>query len=110
MSYDDRPSWDEYFMKLATEVATRTTCMRRGAVSYTHLDVYKRQTSANISGQMPPRTFEDIDPALLERVSVALREAAEKSGVASTVIDCTSGHPTMVREGGISIADIQALG
>lgn len=29
-----RPSWDEYFMKLAHEVATRTTCMRRavGAV------------------------------------------------------------------------------
>lgn len=31
---DHRPSWDEYFMKLAKEVATRTTCMRRavGAV------------------------------------------------------------------------------
>lgn len=31
---DTRPSWDEYFMKLAEEVATRTTCMRRavGAV------------------------------------------------------------------------------
>ncbi|MEG0476306.1 MAG: cytidine/deoxycytidylate deaminase family protein [Raoultibacter sp.] len=29
-----RPSWDEYFMKLATEVASRTTCLRRavGAV------------------------------------------------------------------------------
>lgn len=29
-----RPGWDEYFMKLANEVATRTTCMRRavGAV------------------------------------------------------------------------------
>ena len=27
---DHRPSWDEYFMKLANEVATRTTCMRRG--------------------------------------------------------------------------------
>ncbi len=29
-----RPSWDEYFMKLANEVATRTTCLRRavGAV------------------------------------------------------------------------------
>lgn len=24
-----RPSWDEYFMKLAHEVATRTTCLRR---------------------------------------------------------------------------------
>ena len=31
---DHRPSWDEYFMKLAHEVATRTTCVRRavGAV------------------------------------------------------------------------------
>ena len=31
---DKRPSWDEYFMTLANEVATRTTCMRRavGAV------------------------------------------------------------------------------
>lgn len=27
---DHRPSWDEYFMTLANEVATRTTCMRRG--------------------------------------------------------------------------------
>lgn len=26
---DPRPSWDEYFMKLANEVATRTTCLRR---------------------------------------------------------------------------------
>ena len=31
---DTRPSWDEYFMKLAHEVCTRTTCTRRavGAV------------------------------------------------------------------------------
>ena len=31
---DNRPSWDEYFMTLAHEVATRTTCLRRavGAV------------------------------------------------------------------------------
>ena len=26
----NRPSWDEYFMTLAREVATRTTCLRRG--------------------------------------------------------------------------------
>ena len=33
-SNDARPSWDEYFMTLATQVATRTTCLRRavGAV------------------------------------------------------------------------------
>ncbi|MFW5856357.1 MAG: deoxycytidylate deaminase [Planctomycetota bacterium] len=31
---DDRPSWDEYFMTIAHEVATRSTCLRRrvGAV------------------------------------------------------------------------------
>ena len=31
---DTRPSWDEYFMKIANEVATRSTCLRRsvGAV------------------------------------------------------------------------------
>lgn len=26
----DRPSWDQYFMTLAEQVATRTTCLRRG--------------------------------------------------------------------------------
>ena len=30
MSTDNRPSWDEYFMGLANQVAERTTCLRRG--------------------------------------------------------------------------------
>ena len=30
MAEDNRPSWDEYFMKMANDVATRTTCLRRG--------------------------------------------------------------------------------
>ena len=29
MEAQERPSWDEYFMKLTHEVATRTTCLRR---------------------------------------------------------------------------------
>ncbi|MCK4776849.1 MAG: cytidine/deoxycytidylate deaminase family protein [Actinomycetia bacterium] len=34
MNNKDRPSWEEYFMKIACEVATRSTCLRRktGAV------------------------------------------------------------------------------
>ncbi len=27
---DNRPSWDEYFMKIANDAATRSTCLRRG--------------------------------------------------------------------------------
>ncbi len=30
MEQQERPSWDEYFMTLAHQVATRTTCIRRG--------------------------------------------------------------------------------
>lgn len=67
-------------------------------------------TSANMSGQKAPRVFEDLDPILLREVSVALCDDTEKSGVASTVLDCTGDHPTMIREGAVSIADIQALG
>lgn len=66
-------------------------------------------TSANISGQNPPRTFETIDTALLSQVSAVLRDESQKTGIASTLIDCTNGHPILVREGSISIADIQAL-
>ena len=29
MELQERPSWDEYFMTLANQVATRTTCIRR---------------------------------------------------------------------------------
>jgi dCMP deaminase len=34
MLRDERPSWDQYFMKIATDVATRATCPRKhvGAV------------------------------------------------------------------------------
>ncbi|MDI6799574.1 MAG: cytidine/deoxycytidylate deaminase family protein [Actinomycetota bacterium] len=34
MKRDSRPSWDEYFMRIAEEVRTRSTCLRRqvGAV------------------------------------------------------------------------------
>lgn len=68
-------------------------------------------TSANLSGLKAPQTFDALDQALLQQVSVALADAddAGKSGIASTVLDCTHDHPIMVREGAISIADIQAL-
>lgn len=64
-------------------------------------------TSANISGQKPPKTFDEVDTRLLERVPLALRDDKEKTGVASTVIDCTTEYPRMLREGDISFEEIQ---
>ena len=67
-------------------------------------------TSANLSGQRNTVSFDAIDPAVLGRVAVALNDDEVKSGVASTIVDCSSGeHPVLVREGAITIADIQAL-
>lgn len=68
-------------------------------------------TSANLSGRKPPRSFDSIDPLLVERVGVALPDSQDddKSGLASTVLDCTGDHPVVVRQGSVTIAAIQAL-
>lgn len=59
-------------------------------------------TSANLSGDPAPMRFEDIDPALASRVSVALDDAQQKSGLPSTVVDCTGARPQVVRQGAVT--------
>ncbi len=66
-------------------------------------------TSANPSGVRAPRSFEALDERILAGVAACVRDDAEKSGVASTVLDCTADHPVVVRQGAITIAQIQAL-
>lgn len=68
-------------------------------------------SSANISGNKAPCEFSHIDEALAGRVAAVYADSddASKSGVASTVVDCTGDHPVMIREGAITIADIRAL-
>ena len=65
-------------------------------------------TSANISGRAAVSRFESLDEELLASVGCALQDPVESlhSGVASTVIDCTGGDLTLVREGGISFEDL----
>ena len=46
----DRPSWDDYFMKIAEDVSTRTTCIRRSVGSVIVRD--KRILSTGYNG--PP--------------------------------------------------------
>ena len=68
-------------------------------------------TSANISGYKSPKTFDDLSETVSQQVLAVFKDDddANKSGVASTVLDCTGDHPVMVREGAISISAIRAL-
>jgi len=63
-------------------------------------------TSANISGQAPPKSFDEIDTRLLAKVPLALRDYSAKSGLASTVVDCCGESPILIREGDISLEEI----
>lgn len=65
-------------------------------------------TSANLSGGPAPRTFEELDPALVAAAAAAVRDDARKSGVASTVVDCTGEGPVVLREGALTQADVRA--
>ena len=51
MAEDNRPSWDEYFMKMANDVATRTTCLRRGVGAVIVKDRCLREQLGVPSGQ-----------------------------------------------------------
>lgn len=67
-------------------------------------------TSANLSGQKNAVAFDAIDPQVLVAVGAAVNDDEVKSGIASTIVDCSSGdHPLLTREGAITVADIQAF-
>lgn len=65
-------------------------------------------TSANPAGRRAPHAPEEIDGALAAQVGVVVLDDLEKSGVASTILDCTGDHPHMMRCGAITAADIAA--
>ena len=68
-------------------------------------------TSANISGLQAPGAFDALDPRLAARVGVVVPDDTDddKSGVASTVLDCTVNPPRILREGAVAEADIRAV-
>lgn len=64
-------------------------------------------TSANPSGDPAPMRFADIDPALASGVRIALDDAQRKSGVPSTVVDCTGDKPRVLREGAVGVRQVE---
>lgn len=60
-------------------------------------------SSANTSGQPAPRLASEISPEVLQRVSAVVKDDALRSGVASTVIDCSHGAIEVVRQGDVAL-------
>jgi L-threonylcarbamoyladenylate synthase len=63
------------------------------------------QTSANLSGEPAPSSFDDVDPGIREAVDLAL-DGGELTGVPSTVIDLSriedGSDWSILREGGLA--------
>lgn len=66
-------------------------------------------SSANFQGETPPRSFDDVNPELLALVPASVDDWNPRSGVSSTVVDCTGDTPRILREGAISLEDLLAL-
>jgi L-threonylcarbamoyladenylate synthase len=66
-------------------------------------------TSANLSGQENTCTAADVLSQLNGRFHLLIDGGSTPGGVPSTVLDCTGLQPVMVREGPISLKDIQAV-
>ena len=63
-------------------------------------------TSANVSGQPPARSADEALAELDGRVAAVLDDGPSPGGVASTVVDCTSERPVVLRVGPLSAADL----
>ena len=60
-------------------------------------------SSANLSGEPNPRTAAELDPQLRAAAGAIVEDDLMESGTASTVIDCSQGTITIIRQGGIMV-------
>lgn len=66
-------------------------------------------TSANVSGEPPALDCEEILRVLGDHVALILCWGAPPHGRASTVVDLTAGRARVLREGEVSLAEIQEV-
>lgn len=66
-------------------------------------------TSANISGEASPRSYDELSQAIKDRVDLLVDGGECKIGEASTIIDLTTTIPRIVREGAISSKEIEKI-
>ena len=63
--------------------------------------------SANISGEPPPTTAQEVLEYLDGKIELILDAGPTRLKVSSTVVDLTESPPRILREGGISEAELQ---
>jgi len=66
-------------------------------------------TSANISGQPSPSTAQEVFEQLNGRIPLIIDGGTSPGGVPSTVIDCSSTEVKLLREGPISLDNINSV-
>lgn len=64
-------------------------------------------TSANISGEASPRNAEEVNRQLNGRIPLILDGGETPGGVPSTVVNCVGTEPVILREGPVTMKDIQ---
>lgn len=65
--------------------------------------------SANISGRPSPTTWEAVFDDLNGRIDCILQGEPTLIGLESTVVDCTSGDPIVLRPGAVSIESLRKV-
>jgi L-threonylcarbamoyladenylate synthase len=63
-------------------------------------------TSANRSGDIPARTAEEALAALEGKVAAVVDGGPAEHGISSTIVDCTTDPPAILREGPLTAADL----
>lgn len=66
-------------------------------------------TSANISGEVSPKSYEELSQAIKDRVDLLIDGGKCKIGEVSTIIDLTTSIPKIIREGAISSREIEKI-
>ena len=64
-------------------------------------------TSANISGEASPKTAKEVSRQLNGRIPLILDGGETPGGVPSTVVNCLGTEPVILREGPVTLKDIQ---
>lgn len=66
-------------------------------------------TSANISGQASPSTAQEVYDQLNGRIPLILDGGKTPGGIPSTLVDCTSEVPVILREGPIALTELLTM-